>query len=73
MAKLKKVLQYIRNNKTWSQAEEDLAWECIGNKEPIPYSMNDQIADLLDDYGLDHGLSDDWWSDLDLEEIFTQL
>ena len=73
-----KAIQYVRDNKTWSPAEEEVAWEFIDRYRcPIGQAsprIADIIHDLMEEYGQDNDLPEGWWYDYaDEDEIFTQL
>ena len=81
MTELEKAIQYVRENKDWTDAEEQVAMDDIG-KMRCSLSMTrtgekicDHINDLLEEYGEDNGLPEGWWmSEVDdVEEIFWEL
>lgn len=76
MEKIAQALQYIRDNKTWTEAMEDVALEQI-SKMRCPLRMTstgesicNNIRDLLDEYGEENGLPQDWWQEWGDEERF---
>lgn len=73
-----KAIEYVRENKTWSEAEDQVALENIDKwRCPIDHaypSISDEIAELMDEYGIDNDLPEDWWRDLgDEDDIFFKL
>lgn len=43
-------------------------------RSPIQTDYDDEIYDLLEEYGEEHGLSERWWSvEMDFEDILTRL
>lgn len=78
MEHLEKAIQYVRENKDWSEAEEQVALDQI-SKMRCPLNMTstgshicDKIRDLMDEYGEDNDLAEGWW-DEDAEAIFWKL
>ena len=71
-------LLYVRENKTWSEAEEAVALENINHLRcdinvASPQIAND-IALLMDEYGKENGLPDGWWTEIGYEDdIFFKL
>jgi len=78
---LEKALQYVRDNKTWTEAEEDVALEQIGRLRcPLRMtstgkSICNNIRELLESFAEENDLDTDWWSENfdDEEEIFWAL
>ena len=78
MEHLEKALQYIRDNKTWSDAHEEVALEYIGRLrcsiEQASKRIANEIAKLMGEYGIENGLEDDWWEgELTCDDIFWKL
>lgn len=78
MDHIKKAIQYVKDNRRWSDAEEQVALERIGNYRcgvDFAYpSIADEINDLMEEYGQDNDLPEGWWlEDTDIDEIFMQL
>lgn len=75
---LKEALKYVRENKKWSNAEEEVALEKIGNMrlnihEAAP-DISNNIAELMDEYGQNEDLEEDWWREFgDEDDIFFML
>lgn len=75
---LKEALKYVRENKNWSSAEEEVALEKIGNmrlniNEAAP-DISNNIAELMDEYGQNEDLEEDWWREFgDEDDIFFML
>lgn len=78
MTHFEKAIKYVRENKPWSDAEQEVAWENINNfrcdiGSAYP-SIADNITDLMEEYGEDNDLPEGWWYDEgDVDDIFTQL
>lgn len=75
------LLQYIRDNKGWTDAMEEVALEQI-NKMRCPLRMTatgenicNNIRELLESFAEENDLDTDWWSEDfdDEEEIFWAL
>lgn len=77
----KKALQYVRDNKTWTIAEEQVALDDIDKMRcPLAHTRTgekiaDEINDLMEEYGEDNDLPEGWWLDMvgDVEDIFWKL
>lgn len=77
----KKALQYVRDNKTWTDAEEQVALDDIDHMRcPLADTRTgekiaDEINDLMEEYGEENDLPEGWWLDKvsDAEEIFWKL
>lgn len=73
-----KAIQYIRDNKPWTEAEERVAldnidhWRCsIGQAAP---SIADEICDLMEEFGEDNGYPEGWWYEYgDEDDVFFKL
>lgn len=78
MTDLEKAIQYVRDNKNWSDAEERVALDKInqfrcGIAQASP-SISDKICDLMEEYGEENDLPEGWWYDLaDEDDIFYEL
>ena len=73
-----KALQYVRENHRWSEACEAYALEIINVYRCPIDSASDEIAseicDLMDEYGKDNDLPEDWWREFgDEDDIFFKL
>lgn len=71
-------MQYIRNNKTWSDEEEQRALTLIDRRrcsiEYADHRIAAEINDLLDEFGTENGLQEGWWlDDMDVDEVFLNL
>ena len=78
MKHLDKAIQYVRDNKTWSEAEEQVALERIDHQRcPLSFASEriaDEITDLMEEYGQDNDLSEGWWLEYgDTDDIFFML
>jgi len=74
----KKAIEYVRDNHEWSEACEEYAWECI-DKMRCPITMvsdeiSNEIRELMDEYGQNNDLPEDWWMELgDEDDVFSNL
>lgn len=51
--------------------QADLCWE---NRWPIKTDYNDDVRDLLNEFGSDRNMSEEWWEKYgDLEDIISDL
>ena len=71
-------LQYVRDNKTWYEDEESVALRRIGeyrcDLEFAAPNIAQEIADLMDEYGMDNDLPDGWWMEYGTaDDIFFKL
>ena len=71
-------LQYIRENKTWTDAEEEQALNTINHLKCGIAQANSKICsdirDLMDDWSTDNNISQDWWQEFtDEDDIFLKL
>lgn len=72
---LKKAIQYVRENKTWTEAQETRALEVIDhyrcNIQQADSGISDEIRTLMDEYGEENNLPEDWWREFgDEDNIF---
>ena len=75
---IKKAIQYIRDNKTWSDAEEEVAYEIMNRTRCSLEHASDKIycgiQDLMEEFGEEQGYPEGWWYyDTDEYEIFLAL
>lgn len=73
-----KALQYVRDNKTWSDAQEALALERINHYRcGIDFAdrkISNEISGLMEEYGEDNDLAEGWWLEFgDETDIFFEL
>jgi len=78
MKHLDRAIKYVRDNRTWSEAEEAVALERINNYRcDINFaspSIATEIADLMEEYGRDNNLDECWWlSEANEDDIFFSL
>lgn len=71
-------IAYVRTNKTWCEEEEQDALDVINEMrcgiEYADASIADTIRDLLNEYGDENGLPEDWWcEETDIDDIFFKL
>lgn len=69
---IKRAVDYVRENKTWSKAEESVALEKMelyrcSLDVASPYIIN-EIYDLLEEFGKDNNLPNRWWREYINEE-----
>lgn len=73
-----KALQYVRDKKKWSDAQDALALERINHYRcGIDFaspSICEEIHDLMEEYGEDNDLEEGWWMTFgDEDDIFLKL
>ena len=68
----KRAVAYIRQN--LEQYEIENAWAHIGRRMPITCEIQDKIRDLLNEYGEDNDLGEDWYLEYgDIEDFFMEI
>jgi len=78
MTTLEKAIQYVREHKTWTDAEYEAALDCI-DKQRIPLEDASEkifngIHDLMEEWSEDNDLQEGWWYyEADEEDIFWTL
>ena len=78
MTTFEKAVQYVRNNKRWSDAEEAVALEEINQYRcGISFAnpeISDEIHDLMEEFSADEDLPEGWWyNEGDEDDIFMML
>ena len=74
MDAIKDALRYVRENRTWTDAEENMAIERIGQHYPLPQKIEDAIHDLMEEWSDENGYPEGWWYyEMDELEIFYKL
>lgn len=73
-----KAIQYVRDNHGWSDAEEQVAIDNIDHYRCNISTASDmiacEIADLMNEYGWENGLPDNWWWEFaNVDDIFFKL
>lgn len=73
-----KAIQYVRENKTWSDAQEARALEIINKLRcsiaQADCHIYDEIHDLMEEYSDDNFLAEGWWYGYaDEDDIFFAL
>lgn len=63
-------ISYVRNNKTWEDWEEKEALCAIENRQALPYSIVNEIYELMCEY---YEGDTSWASDIDEQDIFLAL
>lgn len=57
--------------KELTEAEKALIHEAWGERRPIPKDIADKLYDLMEEYGEDHDLGENWWlNEGDIEEVY---
>lgn len=75
---VKKAIQYVRENKSWSKEEEDHVLDEMNEKRcSLQYASDNiycEIADLMNDWGDDNDYDVGWWLYYTSEEeVFMEL
>lgn len=78
MTDLEKAIQYVRENKTWSDAEERVALDIIGHMrcsiDLASPKICDEIHDLMEEWSEDNDMPEGWWyEDANEDDIFFEL
>ena len=73
-----KAIKYVRENRTWSDAQEQVALERINlYRCDISFAypeIADEINDLMEEYGQDNDLNEGWWLEYgNVDDIFFAL
>jgi hypothetical protein len=73
-----KAIEYVRENKSWSETCEQYALEIIGQfRYPIEQASDEidsEITELMNDYGRMNNLPEDWWYEFgDTDDVFFKL
>lgn len=70
----KEAIQYIKDNRPWTDAQDARAMELVNLHFDIPSDILVAIADLMEEYGEDHDLQEGWWlNEADEDDIFMML
>lgn len=74
----KKALQYVKENKTWSEEEEKVALQRINHYRcGIDFAdrkISNEISGLMEEYGEDNDLAEGWWLLYgDTDDVFFKL
>lgn len=75
---LNDAVSYVRDNRTWTDAEEAVAFDRIGAMrcgiQQASPKIAQGIADLMDEFGQADGLQEGWWLPAcDVNDIFFAL
>lgn len=78
MTTFEKAVQYVRDNKTWSEAEDSLALERINNLRCcIDFASPEictEIHDLMEEFSQENDLPEGWWyNEANEDDIFFEL
>jgi len=73
-----KAIEYVRENKSWSEACEQYALEIIGeNRCPIEQASDEidcAIVDLMNEYGEENNLPENWWWEFgNTDDVFFKI
>ena len=73
-----KAIEYVRENKSWSEACEQYALEIIGEKRcPIQQASDEidcAIVDLMNEYGEENNLPENWWWEFgNTDDVFFKI
>lgn len=71
-------IEYVRQNKTWSEAQEAVALEHINHLRcPIDFAdegIANKIMELLEEFAEENGKDSDWvWENFSADEVFFEL
>lgn len=71
----RRAVEYVRENKTWTEAEQAVALEYVGKRMPLPENITNAIYDLMEEYGENNGYPEGWWLEegQDEDDIFWLL
>ena len=74
----KRALLYVRENKNWYADEESAALRRIAcyrcSLDFAAPSISQSIVDLMNEYGYDNGLPENWWIDFGCtDDIFFKI
>ncbi len=78
MTDLERAIQYVRENKTWSEAEDRVALDDIdymgcGIDQANP-KICDEIRDLMKEWSEDNDMPEGWWyEEANEDDIFFSL
>lgn len=75
---IEKAIQYVRDNKSWSDAQEQSALKKINELRcDISYAdsnIADEIAELMNEYGEENEFPEGWWEEeMSVDDIFFKL
>lgn len=78
MSHFEKAIQFVRENGTFGAAEIKSACAKIDQQRRplrlVDYSIDDEISDLMEEYGEDNGLSEGWWLEYgDTDDILRKI
>ena len=75
---IEKAIQYVRDNKTWTEAEERVALDKINHMKCDINQASDKIAceihDLVEEWSADNDMPENWWwAYANEDDIFFEL
>lgn len=75
---IEEAIQYVRDNKTWSDAEEEVAMEHMNHWRTDLANASSHIAeaiyDLMEEWSEENDMPENWWLELmDEDDIFWEL
>ena len=76
--KLVKARAYVRENKSWTDAEEQAALDKMDRKrvslELADEDIANEISELMNEWSEENGEETDWWQEFaDIDDIFMKL
>lgn len=76
--KIQEAIEYVKANKTWSEAEEAVALERINRLRcDLRWASDkiyDAIYDLMEEFGDNEGLPEGWWMyEISEDDVFFAL
>ena len=78
MNHIENAIQYVKDNHSWSEAQDAIALERINHYRcGIDFAdkgIATEITELMEEYGQNNGLPEGWWeSETSLDDIFFNL
>lgn len=78
MNHIEAAIKYVRENKTWTDEEDTRALAIINDSrcgiERADMKIATEIRDLMDEYGNDNELEEDWYvNDITIDDIFMKM
>lgn len=70
-------IEYVRQNKTWSEEDEQNALDLIDHYrcdlEYADYDIYSEISALMNEFAEDYGYPEGWFQDIDANYVFMKL
>ena len=78
MTQIEQAIKYVREHKTWTEEEDTRAVMIIDETrcgiERADMKIATEIRDLMNEYGNDNGLEEDWYEkDMTIDDIFFKM